>query len=339
MSDPTVSAAYAKALVDLAVAKGADRDALLDHAGLTYAAFDDSHRRIPFDQFKTLMRQGKLLSGEPALGLYFGATISFDQLSLVGLITRAAPTMKQAFAELNRYGRLIIEVEGIGTEDRFQIVRRDGRLWIDDIRTNPNSFPELTESTLGRFICAFKRFFPDSHYYLSAQVTHSAPDYAPLYEKLIGVPVTFDCAHNAMEIDKSLLSLRLNPKNNYVFGMLSEQAAILLAKLEAMKTVRAEIERRLMPILHTGQVELEMVAEDMGMNRQKLYRALRAEGVRYKDVLDDLRRRLALDYLGGGKVSVNEAAYLVGFSDPSAFSRAFKRWTGESPGRFAAAVN
>ncbi|NNC73855.1 MAG: helix-turn-helix domain-containing protein, partial [Sphingomonadaceae bacterium] len=191
-------------------------------------------------------------------------------------------------------------------------------------------------STLGRFICGVNRFFPDRHYYRSAQVTHERPDYAPLYEELLGVPIEFDCTYNAMEIDPSLLELKLNPKKNYVFGMLSGQAATLLTELEAMKTVRAEIERQLMPILHTGEAGLDDVAKEMGMSRQQLYRALRAEGVRFKDVLDDLRHRLALDYLKGGKVSVNEAAYLVGFSDPSAFSRAFKRWTGESPGQFAA---
>ena len=67
------------------------------------------------------------------------------------------------------------------------------------------------------------------------------------------------------------------------------------------------------------------------MSRQTLYRQLRAEGTSFERVLDDLRCRMALDYLGAKRVSVNETAYLVGFSDPAAFSRAFKRWTGISP--------
>jgi AraC-like DNA-binding protein len=67
------------------------------------------------------------------------------------------------------------------------------------------------------------------------------------------------------------------------------------------------------------------------MSRQTLYRRLKSEGVTFELVLDDLRRRMALDYLGARRVSVNETAYLVGFSDPAAFSRAFKRWTGHSP--------
>ena len=84
-------------------------------------------------------------------------------------------------------------------------------------------------------------------------------------------------------------------------------------------------------MLHTGEVSMEAIAAKIGGSRQTLYRKLRAEGVTFEQVLDDLRRKMALDYLQARKVSVNETAYLVGFSDPAAFSRAFKRWTGISP--------
>jgi AraC-like DNA-binding protein len=76
---------------------------------------------------------------------------------------------------------------------------------------------------------------------------------------------------------------------------------------------------------------MDTIAEKMSTSRQTLYRNLKAEGVTYEQVLDELRHRMALNFLAGKKVSVNETAYLVGFSEPAAFSRAFKRWTGSSP--------
>jgi AraC-like DNA-binding protein len=76
---------------------------------------------------------------------------------------------------------------------------------------------------------------------------------------------------------------------------------------------------------------MDTIAGKLGMSRQTLYRNLKAEGTTFEQVLDELRHQMALNYLSGKKVSVNEAAYLVGFSDPAAFSRAFKRWTGSSP--------
>ena len=93
---------------------------------------------------------------------------------------------------------------------------------------------------------------------------------------------------------------------------------------------RAEVERRLEPLLASGEVGIERVARDLGYSRQTLYRKLKGEGITYEQVLDRLRRQLALRFLHEG-LSVKDAAYRLGFSDPAAFSRAFKRWTGTSP--------
>jgi AraC-like DNA-binding protein len=95
--------------------------------------------------------------------------------------------------------------------------------------------------------------------------------------------------------------------------------------------VRGRVEGLLLPLLHTGDVSIETIARKMETSRQTLYRNLKAEGVTFEKVLDELRHRMALHYLAGKRVSVIEAPYLVGFSDSSTFSRAFKRWTGTRP--------
>ena len=84
-------------------------------------------------------------------------------------------------------------------------------------------------------------------------------------------------------------------------------------------------------INHTGDAGKDAIAGRLGMSGDTLLRRLKAEGTTFEAVLDELRHKMALHYLDGRKVSVNETAYLVGFSEASAFSRAFKRWTGTSP--------
>lgn len=92
-----------------------------------------------------------------------------------------------------------------------------------------------------------------------------------------------------------------------------------------------EVEAHLEPRLAAGPLGIDAVARELGYSRQTLYRRLKAEGVTFEEVLDGLRRRVALRLLCDDGLSVKEAAWRLGFSDPAAFSRAFKRWTGAAP--------
>ena len=94
---------------------------------------------------------------------------------------------------------------------------------------------------------------------------------------------------------------------------------------------RSEIERHLESMLASGEVRIDQVGRALGYSRQTLYRRLKAEGITFAEILDGLRHRLALRWLREERISVKEVAYRLGFSDPAAFSRAFKRWTGQSP--------
>lgn len=92
-----------------------------------------------------------------------------------------------------------------------------------------------------------------------------------------------------------------------------------------------EVEAQLEMLLASGGFRVASVARALGCSRQTLYRRLKAEGTTFAQLLDDLRRRCALGLLRTGDLSVKQIAYRLGFSEPAAFSRAFKRWTGKTP--------
>lgn len=334
----TVGAGYARGLLELAVARGADRGALMGRCGLSDADLADQDSRVPMANYVALMRTAKALTGDQALALHYGAARDLSELSVVGLIARASDTMIEAFAQLNRYGRLVVEVEGVGFEDRFQMRKDAEGLWLVDTRKNANDFPELTESTFARMICGTREFGDGSRPFVKAiRVSHPRPAHAAEYDRILQAPVTFDACENAMRVDEVWQDFKVARASRYVFGIFSERAERLLAELETARTVRGQVEALAIPLLHTGELCIDTIAGRMALSRQTLYRKLKAEGITFEAVLDELRCRMALHYLDGQKVSVNETAYLVGFSEPSAFSRAFKRWTGRSPRHRAAA--
>lgn len=326
----SVAAGFARALVQLAVRMGANRKRLCATAGLDPKLLDEQDNRVPLSTYRALMRAAKEETGDPAFALHFGEAFDMSELSIVGLIGGACETVGEAFAAMSRYERLIADIDG--REHRLVLTLEGHDLWLIDTRDNPNDFPELTESSFARIASARHRWPDGAPLLRGVEVTHKTPTYRAEYDRIFEAPVRFEAGRNALLLaGGDWLAARTPLPSRYLFGVLSERAEALLQDLHTSTSVRGHVESVLMPILHTGEANMVVVAERLAMSRQTLFRKLKAEGVTFEKVLDALRQRLATAYLADKKVSVNETAYLLGFSDPAAFSRAFKRWTGTSP--------
>ena len=331
MRELTIGASGVRAMLELAVSKGAGRDVLLERARINPSDLEDRDNRLPFSRYVALMKAGQELCNDPALALHFGETIDLSEISIAHSVGRVE-TMEQALAQTNRYASLGVEVEAVGNGDRFQLQRDAGQLWVVDMRRNPNDFPELTESTFARMVCSTRRAFGDTPIFKALEFTHSEPAYRAEYDRIFRVPMVFGSKRNALQVNEGLVSsFRFPTPPHYVAEVLKDHAEVLLKRLESTRTIRGRVESLLVPVLHTGEVGMESVAGKLGVSRQTLFRQLKAEGVTFEEVLEGLRCSIAQHHLSDGKTSVKETAYLVGFSDPTAFSRAFKRWTGHPP--------
>ena len=328
MPELTVAAGLARSLTRFAVSKGADQETLLARAGIAHDDLQGQDSRIPFDRYVKLMRSAAELTNDPAFALHLGEVPDFAEVSIVGLIMLSTETMLDAFIQLNRFIGLVIETDC--ESDRFKLEHDDKVVWLIDMRRNPDDFVELTESAFSRLVVGGRRIGPAT-LIKEVHVTHAAPAYSAEYDRVFQVPVKFEASKNALALDHAWLTAKVALQPRYAFGILSEHAEKLLKNLQDSKTTRGRVESLLMPLLHTGDVSMDKIAETMAMSRQTLFRKLKDEGTTFEKVLDDLRHKLALHYLNGKKVSINETAYLVGFSEAAAFSRAFKRWTGKSP--------
>jgi len=331
----TVAAGIVHSLLEFAVGEGVSREVLLGRAALDDATLADRDARVPLASYQALIAAAIALSGDKALPLRYSVSTRFEDISIVGLIVHASSSMADSLQQLNRYAKLMVEVEVMpGGGRRFEVEAEGGEVWIVDQRPDPNAFPELTEIAFGRLIGEFRRHFPSVPFALAIDFTHAEPAHADACRELLGVPVRFDTVRNALRIAPEWLETSFDGDNSYVFGVFADRADALMARLEADQSLRGRIESRLLPVLHRGEVSMDSLASELGMSRQTLYRKLREEGTTFVELVDDLRRRMAADYLRARKVSVNETAYLVGFTEPSSFVRAFRRWTGMTPSAF-----
>ena len=333
---PSVAAGIGKGLLEFAVSKGASRASLIERSGIALEDFENPDARIPLERYASLLRAAAQICNEPALALKFGEAVDLAELSFIGLLCCAAESLDDVFVQINRYSRVMIDVPVEGNGDRFRRVRSKAGTWLIDARANPDEYPELTEATFARMVGRVRTFAdPSKPYVKRVCFTHAAPVYRAEYDRIFKAAVFFGADENAILVDDSAISSAILRPSRYAFKILSERAEAMLAHLDTATTTRGKVESVLIPILHRGDASIELVAAKLSFSRQTLYRRLRAEGVRFDHILDELRYRMALNYLNDKKVSANETAYLVGFSEPSAFSRAFKRWTGSYPSKRA----
>jgi AraC-like DNA-binding protein len=275
------------------------------------------------------MRAGQELCNDPALALHFGEAVDYSEMFVPA---GGATNFDDALTQGNRYARLTVEVDCAGTTDRFSLLRDAGQVWMIDNRANPNEFPELTESGFARMVCTTRRIAGEAKFLKAMHVTHAEPAYRAEYDRIFRVPVKFGSDKNGLQIDEALvMHFKFPSQSKYVTGVMQDHAEKLLRSLDDSQTFRDRVEKLLVPIQHTGHVTVDVVAGELGLSRQTLYRKLNAERVTFQQVLDQLRHKLALHYLTTDKASMQRTARLVGFSDATAFSRAFKRWTASRP--------
>lgn len=337
VAEPTIAAGYPKALLMFTVSRGADRAALLQRSRIASADLAEPESRIPLSRYMALVAAAAEATHDEAVALHFGEGVRMQDITLVGLVCEAVETPADVRHQLNRYASLLID-EGNGKASVLVEATADDRGgWIEIVSHSWCSHPLMIEAELTRLVCNTRAMFgavPEFgpiRFPLAAEFAYPEPPYAAEYERVFHAPVTFGAKRNALLIDPRFAQLRQPPADRYVFGVLSKRADALLKQLESSATTRAKVERVLMTVLPTGNTNMDTVAAKLGMSRRTLLRRLKEEGTTFECVLDELRRTLALGYLAEHKCSVNEVAYLVGFSDPAAFSRAFKRWTGMSP--------
>jgi AraC-like DNA-binding protein len=151
--------------------------------------------------------------------------------------------------------------------------------------------------------------------------------------ELTHAPVSFERGEDAVRCRRESLLLPLRGHNATLLSILEAHAAQVLQALPSESDLLARTRQITRALLPEGEPTLEAVAAQLGLGSRTLQRRLRGAGVTFRRLVDEVRRDCALAQLERSDTSVAEVAFSLGFSDPSAFTHAFRRWTGRTPGQ------
>lgn len=306
-------------------------------AGIDPRLVKEPNSRQPASAMDRLWQTAERLANDPDIGLHTAEAYNPGALTIVGYVILSCRTTGQALERLARYAPLLnegLEVqlvqEGEQTHCRFGATARFDSF----LHTRPRHSIETMAAgivvTLQRL--ATSPVIPDA-----VTFRHGAPTSIAEHQRLLGPTVGFNQQDNAV----------IYPTTAMQAGILSADPALLAVfeldadrRLEQLKS-HARISARVMHVLGSrlrGEVPpLASVASELAMSERSIQRSLREEATSYRQLIDEVRRDLALQHLARPGTSATDVAFLLGFSEPSAFTRAFRRWTGSAPTHFRAA--
>ncbi|MDH4568711.1 AraC family transcriptional regulator [Pseudomonas sp. BN414] len=331
MSERTTSSSWALGIVQALEMGGVDCRNLFPELGLDYQALNDPDARFPQDGMTRLWLRAVELSGNPAIGLNMAKVVRPASFHVVGYALMSSRTLKEGFARLVRYQRIIAEGADLsfnGTPEGYEL-----RLSIHGDRLPPAR--QSAEASMA-YCLAFCRWMTGRPINpLEIRFQGPAPADLEPYRQVFQAPLRFNAEHCALLFSRADMDTPLPTANESLAQLHDRFAGDYLARFSGTR-VTHQVRQVLCRLLPQGEPKREVVASLMHLSQRTLQRRLQEEGVSFQQLLDDTRRELAEQYLAQANLTLLEIAYLLGFADPSNFFRAFRRWFDSTPGEYRA---
>jgi AraC-like DNA-binding protein len=299
--------------------------AILAADGLRLARFSDLTVRIPHRTALAMLDNAIAVSRDPGFALHAGAGAQPGDFGVVEMLARTAPTLGASMQVAARYVSLL--------HDGAQVsIERDGEqaLWRHTLRADLAQSPGANEYVVAAFNFMALRMLGLDVPPLEVSFMHAAPPHAQQYELLFKTQVRFGCPSNAIVMPALALDLPLRTADAPMHAVLLRYADDQLARLPTLQPFTKQV-RELLRARLSNAAGLNDVAQTLHMSESTVRRRLVAEGTSHSELLDGLRREVALELLAQPELDVAEIGFRLGFAHPPAFHRAFKRWYGMSP--------
>lgn len=318
--------AYAEALLSLAEACGLARSEVFATARVRPEVLSSPDGRVSYLDFHLLAQAVLERCGEPALGLMLGQRLNVSTHGILGYAVLSSANLGRALQFALRYYRVL------GLAFELELVEQGEDMELRAIESLPLG-PQsrfAAEGLLASIYTIARFLLGEELQGLAVGFVHPAPPYAERYREVFGVPAQFEQTCNWLRLPSHYLQRPMALANPATVQMCEQQCEALLASLDVQDALLTRV-RRLLLARPGDFPDLDEAAQALHTSARSLRRHLAQLGTSYQQVLDDVRRRLAVQYLTTTHLPLFEIAHLLGYSDPSNFRRAFRKWTGKLP--------
>ena len=323
-----MSARIGAMIVEAAIAGGASRETLESTAGFSATHAADPDARISLAVETALWEAGARLTGDPDFGLHSAERLRPGMFDVLDYAIRTAPNLRVALERLARYNRIEHDVAVFTIVDRGDVTRVEHRFGGGGAVQSRHA----AECTLAAQVVIGGQLTGTRVAPRAVAFLHARPASTAEHQRLFGVTPSFSQPVNAVEWDRAVLE-RPNPNADPALArtILRHAEALLAARPAPAASHTDRVRQLLVTALGEGDATLARAARALKMSARSLQRRLADEQMTFDRLLDDVRRQLATRYLADPNIAIAEVAYLLGYSEPSPFHRAFKRWTGTTP--------
>ena len=291
---------------------------------LTPQMLADGDARISAAQFCVAWAEALRLTGNRALPLAIAGATPPGAFGIVEYVCRSAPTLGEALRQWVRYLNLLDDAVTVG------LVVEGDRALLRVERESEAPAPASHELCWALVARHARELATRPFRVIAVELAHRAPaDVAP-FRAWFDAPVVFDAATTQLVLPASALDAALVSADPALLAILTRAADELVKQRPTDSLLTAQVVRALGEALRSDDAGVDAIAKRLGLTGRSLQRRLEDEGTTFKQVREDVRRELAQRYLDDG-LAIAEISFLLGFSEPSAFFRAFKRWTGQTP--------
>ena len=281
--------------------------------------------RLPFGKIDRIRAKVAKLSGDEAIGLRAASVFLPSQMGALGYAFQASLTLRKACSRLERFVRVINNNAHVFVEDR------DGCMVVTlKLEVSSACKPVLDDGALAITTIMCRMIGGDRFRLMAVNFKHAEPKDSKPYFEFFGCQLHFDQAENQLLIPLSLADKTLVGADPELALINDQVVTRRLARIDRDDIV-ARVQAVLMDQLPSGNISDDSVADALHMSVRTMHRKLTEVSSNFRTLLVELRRNLAELYILDNSLTLTEISLLLGFSEPSSFSRAFKSWTGTAP--------